>query len=62
MTYRVELNRPWAANAKCPAPLGWGVVSSHRSLGAARAEMERRMRQEGRGFEHRITDQSGKEY
>lgn len=60
--FRVELNRNWLQDARASEPLGWGVISTHRTLEGARAEMDRRQRQEGRGFEHRVTDRLGKRY
>jgi hypothetical protein len=52
--FQVELNQTWVAKAG-QKPLGWVVLSKHSTRPAAEAEAERRAHQEGRGFQHRVT-------
>ena len=57
--FQVQLNQNWIEYGQTQ-PKGWVLLSKHRTLASAQAEINRREHQEGRGFEHRVTDTLGK--
>lgn len=58
-TYWVEAFFTHTTRDLAPNPIGWMTITGRPTLEAARAEVNRRNHQEGRGFQHRILDGSG---
>ena len=60
--FRVEYNKNYLEFSWQTQPAGWVVLSRHYTLETAIAEKQRREHQEGRGYDHRVTDLLGKKY